>query len=187
MANFCPRCGGGVDPNGAFCGVCGTPLTGDGYDNGGSANPYDAGAPVAENAYWAAADETPTIPGFGEAIKICLKKWTTWRGRASRSEYWWFTLFTILVNIALQAGAAAAEASGEIFMLVVGLAMIVFGVWFGVAGIAVTIRRLHDTNRSGWHFWWVLLPYVGAIILFIFEVQGSTPGPNRFGPQPIKR
>ena len=183
--NFCPRCGSGTDPSAAFCGVCGTPLTGGGYGDSGNANPYAAGAPVDDAAYY---DDAPTIPGFGEAIKICLSKWLTWRGRASRSEYWWFTLFSVLTNVALQVLATFVSESGAASLaIVVGLATIGWGVWVGLAGIAVTIRRLHDTNRSGWHFWWMLAPYVGAIILLIFEVQGSTPGPNRFGPQPVKR
>ena len=55
------------------------------------------------------------------------------------------------------------------------------------ANISVTVRRLHDTDRSGWWYWIVLVPFVGAVILFIFMVLDGTPGPNTFGKDPKRR
>ena len=185
MANFCPQCGNEIASNASFCAACGASASNAAYDNAASSNPYDAGAPIADDATRYVDGDAPTIPGFGEAIKICLSKWLTWQGRASRSEYWWFTLFSILTNVVCQALVNAA--SNEAFLIVCGFAAIIWSVWCGLAGLAVTIRRLHDTNRSGWNMWWLLLPYVGGIVLLIFELQASTPGPNRFGPQPVKR
>lgn len=61
--------------------------------------------------------------------------------------------------------------------MIVGLALI-------LPSLAVNVRRLHDTDRSGWFLLLMLIPIVGAIILLVFDVQDSTPGSNRFGPNP---
>jgi len=123
---------------------------------------------------------------FGEAVNTCLKqKYANFMDRAPRSEYWWFTLFSILVQIGVQilAGIMASMGGGAAIVGLILMVIVVFGLI--VPGIAVVIRRLHDTDRSGWWFLIVLVPLVGALVLLYFLVSRGTEGDNRFGPDPL--
>ena len=105
-----------------------------------------------------------------------LKKYAVFNGRSQRAEYWMFALFNFLISLAL-AFIDGALGVGGLLSFVYGLAII-------IPGLSVTIRRLHDTDRSGW---WVLIafvPILGVLILLVFMVLDSTPGRNRFGPNP---
>lgn len=111
-----------------------------------------------------------------------LKKYAVFSGRARRAEYWWFVLFNIIIGLALGAidgvtGTYSSEAGlgllGGLYTLAVLL-----------PGIAVTVRRLHDTGRSGWWFLIFLVPVIGAIILLVFMVLDSKPGQNQYGANP---
>lgn len=115
--------------------------------------------------------------GFTEAVRTVLtERYADFQGRAARPEYWWFVLFNLLVNIAIGIIAGIlGETVGSILSLLVMLALI-------IPGIAVTVRRLHDTDRSGWWILIALVPLVGAIVLLVFMVLRGTPGENRFGP-----
>lgn len=111
-----------------------------------------------------------------------MKKYATFEGRARRKEYWYFVLFCLLAIVALSivdgiAGTFDEEAEIGLFGGLFILATV-------LPSIAVTVRRLHDTNRSGW---WVLInfiPIVGALVVLVFTLQDSQPGANRFGPNP---
>lgn len=115
-------------------------------------------------------------------IEALTRKYATFAGRARRKEYWYFILFYCIAIIALVvvdglAGTFSEEAEIGLFSGLFILATI-------VPSIAVTVRRLHDTDRSGW---WVLInfvPFLGALVLFVFAVLDSQPGENRFGPNP---
>lgn len=112
---------------------------------------------------------------FPDAIRTVLSKYATFAGRARRSEYWWFILFNMLVS--LVAGAVDGMLDTYIVRAVVALALF-------LPGLAVLVRRLHDTGRSGW---WVLIglvPLVGFITLIVFAALNSEPGTNRFGSSP---
>jgi uncharacterized membrane protein YhaH (DUF805 family) len=136
--------------------------------------------------------------GFGTAIATCFGKYASFTGRARRSELWWFVLFNFIVTVVLNivdniagfmigfgtytfdAGDGQAiidnpqlGALSTIWVLVVFLPL-----------LSVTVRRLHDTNRSGWWWWIQFVPCVGGIILFVFMLLDSTPGDNRFGTNP---
>ena len=111
-----------------------------------------------------------------------LKKYAVFSGRARRKEYWYFVLFNVLIAIVLAildyaivtAGAAGGMGVlGGLYMLAVL-----------IPGLAVAIRRLHDTNRSGWWFLIVLVPLIGAIVLLVFLLQDSQPSENQYGPNP---
>ena len=111
-----------------------------------------------------------------------LKKYAVFSGRAQRAEYWYFVLFYLLISIALAVidgitGSFDAEAGMGLLGGIFVLAML-------IPSLAVSVRRLHDTDRSGWWLLITLVPIVGAIVLLIFTVQDSTPGQNRFGPNP---
>ncbi|MCZ7417958.1 MULTISPECIES: DUF805 domain-containing protein [unclassified Micromonospora] len=118
---------------------------------------------------------------FADAVRSVLSQYATFQGRARRSEYWWFSLFLLLVGIAARVVDSALgvdfEASGGPVSLVVNLALL-------LPSLAVSVRRLHDLDRSGWWLLLALIPIVGWIVLLVFAVQNGTPGPNRFGPSP---
>ena len=102
---------------------------------------------------------------FGESISICFKKYATFDGRASRSEYWWFVLFTFLVSMGT--GIISETLSG-LFSLAVLL-----------PSLAVGARRLHDTDRSGWFLLLWIIPVIGWIVLVIWAIQEGKE-PNRY-------
>ncbi|MGC4837224.1 DUF805 domain-containing protein [Micromonospora vinacea] len=120
---------------------------------------------------------------FGAAIKSVFNQYVGFSGRARRSEYWWFALFTILVSIVTAIldsalGLTFVEGSTTGFIgLIASLALL-------LPSLAVAVRRLHDTDRTGWWLLIALVPFVGAIVLLVFFVLDSTPGANRFGPNP---
>ncbi|WP_176777744.1 DUF805 domain-containing protein [Candidatus Avelusimicrobium faecicola] len=107
-----------------------------------------------------------------------VKHYADFSGRANRKQFWLYALWLIVVYIAIGVvGAVLGEKAGNAFIALAGLALI-------VPNWAIMVRRLHDTDRSGW---WVLisfLPLIGGLILFVFEVLPGTPGVNRFGNQP---
>lgn len=111
-----------------------------------------------------------------------LRKYAVFEGRSRRREYWWFALVNFLIAMALGGldmalGTYSVESGVGLFSCLFALAVL-------VPGIAVTVRRLHDTDRSGW---WVLIgfiPLVGAIVLIVFALLDSQPGANRYGPNP---
>lgn len=126
--------------------------------------------------------------GFGDAIRICLKeKYASFEGRATRGEYWYFYLFSMLVTIggALVGGILGALFSGGDSDVTLGFAVIIYciiALGMICPGISVLVRRLHDTGRSGWWYWLALIPYVGGIVIFIFTLLGSQEYDNEYGP-----
>jgi uncharacterized membrane protein YhaH (DUF805 family) len=127
--------------------------------------------------------------GFGEAIKHGLRDWLVYRGRASRSGYWWFILFTVIVQVALAVIIAVIPASGSTaapsvpiagLLVIIALLFVIVAIYMALAELALLVRRLHDTGRSGW---WVLIglvPLVGPIIVLVFTLLEGTPGPSRY-------
>jgi uncharacterized membrane protein YhaH (DUF805 family) len=147
--------------------------------------------------------------GFGEAVRTCLRKYVDFNGRARRAEYWWFVLFAILVGFAagildrLIAGDAAMH-QGPI-SVISSLALL-------LPSLGVSVRRLHDIDRTGW---WIVIFYVVLVVLAFVAIAAAftggagialalllaigvlgvwlvvwfatrgTNGPNRFGPDPL--
>lgn len=103
----------------------------------------------------------PEPQSFGGAIGVCMSKYVNGQGRATRSEYWWFYLFTILVSLGI-----------EIVAAVTGIEALSYATYaFTVPSIFAGIRRLHDINRSGW---WLLISFgFGALVLLYWMVQPS--------------
>jgi uncharacterized membrane protein YhaH (DUF805 family) len=118
---------------------------------------------------------------FQDAVRTCLtQKYAGFLGRARRSEYWFFVLFTVVVGIVASiVDAILGTRSGSGAGLIQALAQLALL----LPGIAVGVRRLHDTSRSGWWLLLGLIPVVGAIVLIVFFVQDSH-GENRYGPSP---
>jgi uncharacterized membrane protein YhaH (DUF805 family) len=118
--------------------------------------------------------------GFMEAVQSCLRQYVGFTGRARRSEYWWFALFGLIVSIVADLIDAMlgtmSDSNVGVFGAIVGLALL-------LPSIAVAIRRLHDTSRTGWWILIGLIPIVGWIILIVFYVQDSHPD-NEYGSSP---
>ncbi|QKE65280.1 DUF805 domain-containing protein [Aquipseudomonas campi] len=111
-----------------------------------------------------------------------LKKYAVFDGRARRKEYWFFVLFNLIASVVLSIidgviGTFSAESG-------IGLLSGVYSLAVLLPAIGVSIRRLHDTNRSGWWLLIGLIPLVGAIVLIVFMVQDSTAGDNQYGANP---
>ena len=110
---------------------------------------------------------------FSQAIAAGFSNYVNFAGRACRSEYWYWVLFIVL-----------AEIVTSIIDYVIGyqVTTTLFGLAVLLPGLAVTIRRLHDLDRTGWWFLLAFIPVVGWIILIIWYCARGTAGPNRFGP-----
>jgi uncharacterized membrane protein YhaH (DUF805 family) len=105
-----------------------------------------------------------------------LKKYADFGGRARRTEYWMFVLFNVIVSFVL-AGVDMLIGGFGILSGLYGLAVL-------IPSLAVSVRRLHDTGRTGW---WLLIgfvPVIGVIVLLVFAVLDSEPGSNDYGPNP---
>jgi uncharacterized membrane protein YhaH (DUF805 family) len=108
-----------------------------------------------------------------------IKKYAVFNGRAARPEFWWFVLFNLIISAVIQlvfsaiAGHNTGQLVGELYSLAVLL-----------PSLGVGIRRLHDTNRTGWWYLLVFIPIIGWIVLIVFLAMAGDPGPNNYGPNP---
>ncbi len=116
-----------------------------------------------------------------------FRRYAEFSGRSRRKEYWMFALFNILFIFGLAMIMAVLASifgdTGIVFIIPVIILIIYFAVVF-IPALAVTVRRLHDTGRSGWFILLNFIPYVGGLIVFIFTVLDSEPGENKWGPNP---
>ncbi len=111
-----------------------------------------------------------------------LKKYVVFSGRSGRPEFWWFFLINLIVSIVLvtidfQLGLLIAGGAGGVLSTVYSLATL-------LPSLGVSVRRLHDTNRSGWWMLILLVPLIGLIVMLIFFIMAGTPDENRHGPNP---
>ena len=107
---------------------------------------------------------------------VVLERYAQFQGRAGRAEYWWFVLANFIVVLVLNV-LGRASTLFSIVSAIYGLALL-------IPGIAVAIRRLHDTNRSGWWILIGLIPLVGFIILIVFLATEGDRTQNQYGPLP---
>lgn len=121
---------------------------------------------------------------FSKAVRAVLNKYATFEGRARRAEYWYFVLLTTVLSIAAQIIGVAGRDGGLITLLLLGVLALI-SLALIIPGIAVSVRRLHDTGRSGWFLLLGLIPVVGGILLLVWTCSRGTEGPNRFGADPI--
>ena len=111
-----------------------------------------------------------------------FRKYATFEGRARRKEYWYFALgnaLAICVLAFIDGMIGTWDPDAEIGLLSGLFALAVF-----IPGIAVSVRRLHDTDRPGWWFLVNLVPIVGWLVMLVFACLDSQPGANRYGPNP---
>jgi uncharacterized membrane protein YhaH (DUF805 family) len=133
---------------------------------------------------------------FGQAVSSVLRQYVGFTGRARRSEFWWAYLFYLLayaipygIGFGLfiaSTDPATGEPSGPLAVvggLILGLSILV-GLGLILPLLAVSVRRLHDTGRSGFWYFISFVPLVGGIILLVFLAQDTQRGPNAYGPDP---
>jgi len=170
----CPECGESILTIARKCKHCGT------WFETGTANAPSPNVPPRRDVV------VGRTMSFGEAVASCFGQYATFLGRAPRAEYWYWQLFTMLVGLAaailsilVLASNPESEVLGNAIMVIVQLPL-----W--IPTWAVLVRRLHDTNRSGW--WWLIaLTIIGVIPLLIWFCEAGTDGENRYGPNPYHR
>ena len=161
---FCSKCGKPVDDGAQFCPSCGNPLNG--------ARPTNSTTEKAKNFFaemQARADDLkgPEPVDFVKAIKLLFLYALNFKGRSSRSEYWWGYLFNFLLGLAL-----------NFVPLIGGLLSVVMI----IPGVALAIRRMHDIGKSGWYMLMALIPLAGPIIALVYLCTASQPEANQWGP-----
>ena len=120
---------------------------------------------------------------------VALKKYYSFSGRARRKEFWCFVLVSTFSWVALEAAETLAG-SLKIALaphIKIGVASLVYGLLLVCPFFAVTARRLHDINRSGWWQLVHLVPLLGTLVLLVFASEDSYPGENRYGKNPRGR
>lgn len=103
-----------------------------------------------------------------------FSKYAVFSGRARRSEYWYFVLFNALITPVIYL----------ISIPLLAIPGILYSLAVFIPAMAVGVRRLHDTGRSGWNLLWAFLPIIGSILLLVYLLQGSTTGDNKYGVSP---
>ena len=115
---------------------------------------------------------------FGESISTCFRKYFVIQGRASKSEFWWFQLlwsasFFIMFIF---------EGKEQVTYFFYGIIVIIF-----IPLFTVGVRRLHDTGKSGFYYFWSLVPFIGSLIVLAFMLGDGTKGRNQYGDNPLKK
>jgi uncharacterized membrane protein YhaH (DUF805 family) len=116
---------------------------------------------------------------FTESVSVCFKKYFVFEGRASRSEYWWFQLIVAPAYIIFEITDSESSPVSFLFLVITLLTLI--------PAISVGVRRLHDTNKSGFYLLLSFIPFIGGLIVLFFLIAQGTKGKNRFGADPIVR
>lgn len=119
-----------------------------------------------------------------EWATLPLKKYADFTGRARRKEYWMFALLVIVASVLIGMIEGILGLGGTLAMY--GPLSLLFMLAILIPSISVGVRRLHDTNRSGWWILIGLIPIVGSIVLIVFFVLEGTRGPNQYGPDPLE-
>ena len=124
-----------------------------------------------------------------------FRRYAEFSGRSRRQEFWMFVLFNYAVAAAFGALLGLVmlllyygDASEDLMMTVCWVMLVpyaLYQLWAIIPGLAVTIRRLHDLDKSGWHILIGLIPLIGAVILIVWYATQGTSGPNRYGPDPL--
>lgn len=122
---------------------------------------------------------------FMESVRTVFSKYAVFSGRATRPEYWWWVLFSIIVSVVmgiLDAAIVAPLVGSEIFEAEAsGPLGIIASLALLLPSLAVSVRRLHDIGRSGWWLLIVLVPIIGWLVLIYWHVQPSAEGRNAYG------
>ena len=112
-----------------------------------------------------------------ESVSSVFRNYINFKGRAQRSEFWWFTLFSFIVSVGLGIIGTALPALNFLEWL--------YSLGVLLPSLAVTARRLHDTGRTAWWLLLLLVPVIGWIALLVMAIIPGTRGGNRYGPDPL--
>ena len=124
------------------------------------------------------------IMNFVQAVKSYFIRWNDFKGRSSRSEYWWATLFAYLVIILQQVVQVMLVQAESVLALLAMITILVFLLFLTIASFAVMVRRIHDVNRSGWWFL-IYFTIIGIFVLLYWYVQKGDEADNRYGSDPL--
>ncbi len=114
-----------------------------------------------------------------------IRNYAGFSGRARRKEYWMFALFNMIIIFGLNFLAGIVMgASEDGGMMATSFLGGLYGLAVFLPSLAVIVRRLHDTGKSGWYYLWIFVPLIGLILVFIALVKDSDPGENKYGPNP---
>ena len=163
---FCKNCGNENPDSANFCKGCGGSIGGSNQNVSG--NNFSVSQGNVQKTAW----------DFYQSV---FKKYATFEGRAQRAEYWYFSLFNMLVyfGFLLLSSVFPREIQTFVSMLIM---IYVFGVV--IPGLAVSVRRLHDIGKSGWMVLINAIPIIGPIWMLVLTVTDSDPGFNQYGPNP---
>lgn len=155
-----------------------------------SQQPYQAPQQFPSQQSWPGGEPPLWAPYYGApfaaAVKRFFKKYADFSGRASRSEYWWWTLVSVIIavvlNIIVQSGVhyTAYGSTAGPGTFVGGALLVIFGLATFIPSLALSVRRLHDSNKSGWMILLGLIPFVGGIILLVFMLLGPDPAGQQY-------
>ncbi len=156
--------------------------------------PADQAPPPAQAATLSGPLPPPLSPARADSLwayflRALSRNYFQFNGRARRAEYWGFTLFfiiSLIVSIIIDGLVSVTffgtdEYGDAIFLPIVA---VLFYLYCIIPGIAITVRRLHDLDMSGWMYLINFVPYVGGLIVFVFMVLDSRPAPNKHGRSP---
>jgi len=156
---ICPTCGIDNLNDANFCKDCGTAL--DALGVGGTR----------------LGPKVLPMVSFPEAVKLGFQRYFDFTGRSTRAEHWWWVLFNVLCYVVVAVIAGALGGTSVPFIMFFFLLTL-------VPSFSVLVRRLHDTNKSGWWLFLQLVPIIGPIAMLVFTVQETYTGTNQYGPDP---
>lgn len=171
---FCRNCGKEINENASFCIHCGVPArSGNKFCENCGAQPdplaivcVKCGCSLkpSKSKKKSIQNDEP-VDSMGGAISSCWRKYATFKGRANRSEYWFWVLFNFLLNCIP-------------FVNIVAMLVLL------IPSISVAVRRLHDIGKSGWWYLLGLIPLIGSIWLIVLYCMDSEEGDNKYGANP---
>ncbi len=188
---YCGYCGKQITDNHNYCPYCGCATATSAFHQNTSFN----------NGYYENHQPSSYTPGpikdynLFSAYKEMFKKYAQFNGRSRRSEYWYavlmngiimmaayFILMVTILGAVISSREPSVASIGIVILLCLVLLLYCFAVM--VPCIALGVRRLHDTGKSGLYMLFSLIPYAGSIVLIVFMAADSQPGPNQYGPNP---
>ena len=122
---------------------------------------------------YGSAPQPMSNPLVGYWKRVVLERYAQFQGRSGRAEFWWYFLAALIIGIVFNILIAV---SNIFFVLYV-----IYGLAVLIPGLAVGVRRLHDTDKTGWWLLIALIPIVGIIVLIVFWATEGAPGPNQYG------
>jgi uncharacterized membrane protein YhaH (DUF805 family) len=187
MAKFCAECGDSVISTDLYCSECGNKLNHSHDKHQSNINKQQKLNPKSEN-------KAQKIVGLNRAVILSFRNFTNFKTRSSRSEYWFFVLFQVIIysvfSLIFLVIEAAYSSSGytlqtrDVLAMIVFILMGVFWVAMLLPTLSLMVRRLHDSGSSAWYLLLSLIPYLGGLIMLIFFSSKSESRENKYGEIP---